>query len=283
MAATPLDQGCTVKPAITLKPKTVSVNGVTVSRAAIARETQNFPATKPVDAWQQAARALVVRELLLQEARRLALVPAPLVDADGRRETDDEALVRQLVAAEISTPTADQAATRRYYDQNRKRFRSGDLFEVRHILLAAPPGDAQARQEGRAHATTLIELLRADPTQFGDVAKMASACPSRNVGGNLGQIGPGQTVPEFEQALAALPVGAVAPAPVESRYGFHIVMVDQRIEGRDLPFEMVETRIANWLDEKVRRTAIQQYIGILAGKADIQGVDLAAHRSPLVQ
>jgi peptidyl-prolyl cis-trans isomerase C len=283
MSAAALDAGCSIKPAISAKPRTVSVNGVAISRSAIARETQNHPAAKPIEAWGQAARALVVRELLLQEARRIALKPDPAQDRDGRRETDDEALVRQLIATEVMTPRADQASARRYYDQNRKRFRSGDLFEARHILLAAAPGDEAARQEARRHAMTLVELLRADPAQFGDVAKMASACPSREVGGNLGQIGPGQTVPEFESALAALPVGEVAPAPVESRYGFHVVMVDQRIEGRDLPFEMVETRIMAWLDEKVRRTAIQQYIGILAGKAEILGVELAAQTSPLVQ
>ncbi|NJL50388.1 MAG: peptidylprolyl isomerase [Blastochloris sp.] len=283
MSANPSEAGCTVKPVITAKPKTVSVNGVTISRAAIARETQNHPATKPIEAWQQAARALVVRELLLQEARAIALEPEPLKDNDGKRETDDEALVRQLIASEVRTPKADAASARRYYEQNRRRFRSGNLFEVRHILLPAAPGDVAARKEARAHADTLITLLRADASQFGDVAKMASACPSREVGGNLGQIGPGQTVPEFEAALASMPVGEVAPEAIESRYGFHVVMVGQRIEGRELPFEMVETRITDWLDEKVRRTAIQQYIGILAGKAEITGVDITAHTSPLVQ
>ncbi len=87
--------GCAVKPVIA-KPKTISVNGVEISRAAISRETQNHPAGKPIEAWQAAARALVVRELLLQEARRIALDPQPITDEEGRRETEDEALVRAL-------------------------------------------------------------------------------------------------------------------------------------------------------------------------------------------
>ncbi len=273
----------TLKPMAAAKPKAVSVNGVAISRADIAREVQNHPAAKPLEAWQNSARALVVRELLLQEAKRLALVPMAIEDEAGRRETDDEALVRQLVDCAVKTPEADEASARRYYEQNRKRFRSGDLFEVRHILLAADPGDDAARAEARAHAAALTELLCADISQFAEIAKMASACPSGAVGGNLGQIGPGQTVPEFETALAALPVGKVALQAVETRYGFHIVIVEKRIEGRDLPFELVQQRIAAWLDEKVRRTAIQQYIAILAGKADIVGIDIAAHSSPLVQ
>ncbi len=63
------------------KPATVSVNGVAIARDAIAREMQHHPAPKPIAAWQQAARALVIRELLLQEARRLGVAAA----ADQRR------------------------------------------------------------------------------------------------------------------------------------------------------------------------------------------------------
>ncbi len=75
----------------------------------------------------------------------------------------------------------------------------------------------------------------------------------------------------------------VAPAPVRTRFGLHVVKVERRIDGRELPFEMVHERIAAWLDEKVRRTAIQQYISILAGKANIVGIEIAASPSPLVQ
>ena len=281
-AATP-EAGCAVKPAISAKPRTVSVNGVAISRAAIARETQNHPAAKPIEAWGAAARALVIRELLLQEARSLGLEPQPAVDGEGRRETDDEALIRQLVEEEVRTPSADDAAARRYYAHNRARFRSPDLFEVRHILIAAAPGDAAGRREARAHAEVVIAQLGDDPAAFAALAAAVSACPSGQTGGSLGQIGPGQTVPEFEKALAACPVGAVAREPVESRYGFHVVQVERRIEGRDLPFEMVRERIAAWLEEKVRRTAIQQYISILAGKASIIGIEINASSSPLVQ
>ena len=56
------------------KPKTICVNGVVISREVIAREVQNHPAERPILAWQAAARALVVRELLLQELARLGIV-----------------------------------------------------------------------------------------------------------------------------------------------------------------------------------------------------------------
>ena len=109
------------------KPKTISVNGVMIPREAIAREVQNHPAEKPILAWQAAARALVVRELLLQETARLGIEGMPLSDPDGRTETADEAAMRTLVEREVITPEPDEAACRRFYEQNRQRFRSGDL------------------------------------------------------------------------------------------------------------------------------------------------------------
>ncbi len=275
--------GCSVRPAITGKQTPVSVNGVSISRAAISRETQNHPATKPIEAWLAAARALVVRELLLQEARRIGIVPEPIADAEGRRETDDEALIRMLVAQAVVTPEADDAACRRYYDMNRRRFRSPDLYEARHILVAAPANDTNARQTARQRAMDIIAALHRQPSLFGELALAESACSSGKTGGSLGQIGPGQTVPEFESALASMPVGEIADEPVETRYGFHVVWLDHRIAGNELPFEIVRPRIASWLDEKVRRVAIRQYITILAGRAEITGIALDASASPLVQ
>lgn len=272
-----------IKPVIPVKTKPVTINGVTIDREAIGREVQHHPAGKPGEAWAAAARALAIRELLLQEALRLRLTPTPLTDADGRREMDEEALVRCLVEQEVKTPTPDIAACRRYYDQNLGRFRSSDLYEVAHILIGVTAGSSSARLEARQQCEALIARLLQQPEQFAELALLHSMCPSRTVGGNLGQIGPGQTVPEFESAVASLPIGKVHALPVESRYGFHVVRVERHEAGKQLPFDMVHERIASYLGEHVRRTAIRQYISLLAGRASITGVDLAASESPLVQ
>ena len=274
---------CSGRPAATAAPKQISVNGVVISRAEIARETQHHPAAKPIEAMKAAAAALAVRELLLQEARRLAIPAEPASDGEGRRETDEEAMIRALVEREVTTPQADDAACRRYYEQNRQRFRTAALYEARHILLAAAPSDKPARSEAAEVARILITQLETAPDSFAALAEAHSACPSGKTGGNLGQIGPGQTVTEFEHALAAMEPGGVHPTPVETRYGLHVVALDRRIDGRDLPYDLVHDRIAGWLNEKVRRTAIQQYVSILAGRAEITGIDLAASASPLVQ
>ena len=102
----------------------MTVNGVAIPRDVIAREVQHHPARTPAESLKAAARALVVRELLLQEARRLEIEAEPLSDSDGRRETTEEAAIRALVDREVRTPTADAATCRRYYEQNRQQFRS---------------------------------------------------------------------------------------------------------------------------------------------------------------
>ena len=286
MGASPSpDSGCcAVKPAISARPKTISVNGTIIPREAIARETQNHPASKPIEAWQAAARALAIRELLLQEARRLNITATPVSDAEGRRETGDVALIRTLIEREVQTPQPDEDNCRRYFEHNRKRFRSPDLFEVAHILIAAAPRDSSARNEAREKAEAVLRDLAEHPEAFVALARAHSACPSREVGGSLGQIGPGQTVPEFEAALAQAPVGTIAPTPVESRYGFHIVRVDRRIEGRDLPFEIAHPRIADYLAESVQHTAARQYVSVLASRASLVGVVLdGTPSSPLMQ
>ncbi len=276
MATATLDTGCSIKPTISQKPRHVSVNGVAIPRAAIARETQNHPAAKPIEAWQRAARALVIRELLLQEARRLAIAPEPADLGEGRRETDDEALVRQLVEQAVQVPEADEATCRRYYERNIGRFRSPDLHEVAHILI--PAGE-----DAEALAGALLLRLAQEPAAFPALAAAHSACPSGRVGGSLGQIGPGQTVPEFEAALAALPVGRVAPEPVRSRYGLHLVRLDRSLPGRQLPFELARPLIESYLADRVRMVAERQYVSLLAGRAAIEGVSIEAAPTPLVQ
>jgi peptidyl-prolyl cis-trans isomerase C len=263
------------------KPAAVSVNGVAIPRDAIARETQNHPAAKPPLAWHAAARALVIRELLLQEARRLAIEATPMHDDAGRRETEEEALIRELIDREVVTPQPDEETCRRYYSQNRARFRSPAIFEVAHILFAADGRVPKVFAAAARAAESVLAELRSEPRRFAELARMHSACPSAAQGGNLGQVSAGQTTPEFEEALHALSPGELTPTPVATRYGLHIIRIDRKIDGRELPFEAVATEIADYLHQSVRRRASAQFIARLVSQAQISGILLegaAAHR-----
>jgi peptidyl-prolyl cis-trans isomerase C len=267
---------CSVHSTVLPKSQGVKVNGVAIPRDVIAREVQHHPARTPAESLKAATRALVVRELLLQEARRLGVKAEPLADADGRRETADEAAVRALVDREVRTPSADAATCQRYYEQNRQLFRSPDIYEAAHILFAASQTDGPAYAQARAAAEAALGLLREQPDRFAELARQHSACSSASQGGNLGQITADQTTPEFEQALFELEPGSIGSEPVATRYGFHIIRLDRKHVGRELPFELVAGRIAEYLQANVQRRALAQYIARLATAAQIEGVNLAS-------
>ncbi len=263
-------------------PKIVAVNEAVIASADIAREVQNHKGGSPVTAWEAATRALVVRELLAQRAHALGLVPEPRSE-NGLRETDEEALIRMLLEAEVKTPTAEEADCRRYYKANLIRFRSPDLYEPLHILFKAPQDDDAAYAVAVERAEAALADVKARPGCFEDLARSLSDCPSAAEGGRLGQVAEGDTTPEFEDALRSLKAGEIGPDVVRTRYGVHVVRLDRKVEGEVLPFEQVRERIASYLEASSSRRAAAQYIALLAGQARISGCNVAGASSPLVQ
>ncbi len=239
--------------------KRCSVNGVAVD----------------VGRWPS-AEAAAVRELLRQHA-----VARGLLGGDVAEDDEIGSAIERLLTEEVRVPTPTEAECRRYYEARRQEFQSGDLVHARHILFQVTPGVPVAALCARAERA-LAELLSA-PERFDAVARELSNCPSARHGGNLGQLGRGDTVPEFEQALFRLAPTGILHEIVKTRYGFHIVAVDQRLPGETLPFEAVMEQIAERLRTSVEQRALRQYVSILAGQAEIVGVDLRAAETPLVQ
>ncbi|NUT89617.1 peptidylprolyl isomerase [Pseudomonas corrugata] len=255
----------------------ISVNGVSITPQAMAQELQYHPAQSREDAVYQAARALVIRELLQQRIAELGLSLQV-----GAGENEEEAATRLLLEREVQVPQCDEATCLRYYESNRARFHSAPLLAVRHILLECAPDDAEGRSLAHVQAELLLERLDQAPGSFADLAHKYSACPSKEQGGSLGQISKGQTVPELERQLFALPAG-LCGKPLESRYGWHVISIDQRIDGQPLPYEAVATAIRTQLQQGVWQKALVQYLQTLIGAADIRGIHLQGADSPLVQ
>jgi len=261
----------------------ISVNGVAIPESEILAEAQNHPAENPGGALRAAAEALVIRELLWQEAQRLEMAAAPERDDASRTETERDAAIRLLIDREAQAPSATDEECQRYYERHTEKFRTEPLFEARHILLAAPETDREARVVAREKANRLCEGFARAPEDFAAMAHEHSDCPSREQGGNLGQLTRGSTVAEFEAALSTMREGEISPSPVESRFGFHVIALDRKIEGRQLPYDMVADRIAAWLEASAWSKAVSQYIAVLAGQADIRGISLDGADGPLVQ
>ena len=255
----------------------VSVNGVQIAPEAMAQELQYHPAESREEAVFLAARALVIRELLQQRIRELGV----LLEV-GAGENEEEAATRLLLEREVKVPDCDEATCVRYFESNRGRFHSAPLLAVRHILLECAPDDAEARHVAHSQAEVLLLSLQESPASFADLALKYSACPSKAQGGSLGQVSKGQTVPELERQLFTLAPG-LASKPLESRYGWHVICVDQRIEGQPLPYEAVATAIRTQLQQGVWQKALVQYLQTLISAADVRGIALQGADSPLVQ
>lgn len=259
-----------------MNPDPVMVGGREIPVADIAAEAQNHPAHSAEAAWEAAAEALAIRQLLVDEAERLELESGEICDEAGQELTREDALIDALLAREIQTPKADEETCRRFFEHHTERFTTPLLVDAAHILIEADPADDFAMGLATGDARTLIRALEADPSRFEELARARSACPSREQGGNLGQVQAGQMVKPFEEALFALPSDTLCPNPVRSRFGIHVIRSGHRIEAKPLPFEAVRALIAEYLEEASYRRAVAQYIAILAEQAGVTGVELAA-------
>jgi peptidyl-prolyl cis-trans isomerase C len=253
----------------------VRINGVEIAPEAIAREMQHHPAADSATAWRDAARALAVRELLLQEAQRLGIRPEPETDEAGARETDQDALVRALLDRAVSPSIPDASECRRVYEAEVRRFRTPDLFEASHILIEPESDDPAGCAAAEAEARLIAVQVGDDRDAFAAAAREFSKCPSAHQDGSLGQIRRGDLVPIVQEALEALPAGTAGRQPVRSRFGWHVLRLERRIPGRVLPFEAVHSRIADMLEARAWAMASARYIAELAQRAEIEGVNVA--------
>jgi peptidyl-prolyl cis-trans isomerase C len=254
----------------------ITVNGAEIGERDIAAELQFHLASNVETAWREAATALVVRALLLDEAARIGIDEAD-------EEADEEATISALLTREVSTPEADEETCRRWFTANRKRFRSPDVYEAAHILFPAAPEDEAARAKAKQAAEQTLALLHDAPQRFAELARERSACSSKANGGALGQQSRGDLVPEIETFIMSMDEGQICPVPIASRYGFHVLRLDRRVDGADLPYEAVAEDVARHLRTQSWQRGVSQYLRLLAGRAEIEGIELDAAATPLVQ
>ncbi|QYX57199.1 peptidylprolyl isomerase [Roseovarius sp. SCSIO 43702] len=253
----------------------VVVNGETISSAAIAAEAQNHtaPRGKPGMAWRKAAQALTIRALLLQEAKRRGLAPDPVELAPGRFETEDEALIRALLDEALSIAPITEEAILAEWAKDPERFRSAPLWDVSHILCACDPRNEKERAVAETRAKAILGRLDGDAKGFAEAAS-ESDCGSKTSGGYLGQLGPGDTVPEFEATLRTLPDAGMTQTPVLSRHGWHIIRLNATALGQVLPYDIVRPKIVQALEKAAWARASREFIENLAQGAQIRGASL---------
>lgn len=246
----------------------ISVNGIEITDDAIALELPHHQsADNPL---KESVQELILRTVLLQEADRI-----------GIRGEDDDARIESLFEQQVRVPDADDAACETFYRNHPDLFTNGEMIEARHILFQVTPTVPLEllRETGEA----VLDELRVHPERFEELARQYSNCPSGELGGSLGQLSRGETVPEFKDFVFRLKEGELGDRLLETRFGLHIVQVLRRIDGKLVPFEAVKSQIAHNLTQQTWRRAIHQYMRILVGNANIEGITLEGTESPLVQ
>jgi peptidyl-prolyl cis-trans isomerase C len=250
----------------------IRIDGKALPEAAVAAEMQYRPAKSIDESRLAAARAVAVREVLCRRAVELGLLAA-----EATAEPAIVQAIEDILEQEVNVPPADEAACKAWFEAKGGELRSPDLLEAQHILFAAAPDDPEGRSAALAAAqATLVEVERS-PDRFEALAKAHSAGPSASQGGWLGQIVRGTTVPEFETYLFSLEEGETCAAPVPTRYGYHIVRLLRRADGRPLPYAAVRDQIARQIEERAYLKALRTYIEGLACRYRVEGLDMTGH------
>lgn len=192
--------------------------------------------------------------------------------------------VEALLGQQIDIPEPTEEACRRYFEAHPARFARGERVSLRHVLFGVTPGVDVKALRLRAEAL-LLDLRCADVTSdtFASAAKQWSNCPTGAKGGELGWVTQDDCAQEFGQQVFGQQTVGILPRLVHSRFGFHVVEVCAREPGVQPDFEEIRQAIALRLRHQTWTSALRQYLQLLAGKARVEGVDLEAADTPLVQ
>lgn len=225
-------------------------------------------------------------ELLRQTAQAAGLLDSnDAPSADGVISEAAANAIDALLEQKLNVSAPSEEACRRHYAAHQSSYRTGERVRVRHILFAVTPGiDVMAL---RKRAELIFLEVRCHDGQgsdaFAETARKCSNCPSGEQGGDLGWLGSADCAPELARELFGHVEVGVLPRLVHSRFGLHVVEVLGREPGIAQPFESVRGAVAMALRQQTFVTSLRLYLRLLAGTATVEGVELDAADTPLVQ
>lgn len=201
---------------------------------------------------------LVTREVLIQAAEKEGLDKDPTIVERIRTLREGlmlEAYLRKAVEQKTAVTDAD---VKSYYDANPGARRTPDEVRAKHILVKTEEEAKKVQDEIKAGK------------KFEDLAKEVSEDPgSKNRGGDLGVLRHGQTVPEFDKVLFELKPGETSGI-VKTQFGFHIIRLESRTEGKPLTLEQAKENLRQQLVRDKEKKGFDDLVAELKNKAKIK-------------
>jgi peptidyl-prolyl cis-trans isomerase C len=231
-----------------------TVNGTPLTQSVLdvysaMRNSQN---TNPEGSNPEAVlNELISLELMRQESISKGLNALPMVVA-ALDQQERTALAGAAIKDFMNNnPVSDEAAQELYDTQVGK---PGKEFNARHILV-----------ETEDEAKAIIAQLDKG-ADFSELAKEKSTGPSGSSGGKLGWFGAGQMVAPFSEAAAKLNKGEYTKEPVQTQFGWHVIILDDTRESTPPPFEDVKDRLKMLLANQ----QLQKHVEELKNSATIE-------------
>ena len=152
----------------------------------------------------------------------------------------------------IAAVKVNEEDVKKYYEDNLDKFKQGETVNADHILV-----------DSEEKALEILSKIESGEMSFGDAAKEFSSCPSGQRGGNLGDFGRGQMVPEFDKAVFELEVGEVTKTPVQTQFGYHLIKLNSKSEASVMPFDDIAPQLSDMVLNEKRREAYERKINQL--------------------
>ncbi len=202
------------------------------------------------------------------EAWQQALDANNTSEAELREQIRRNDLIQRVISNAVEeTVEVTEAEIREFYDDNPEFFDQGQQVTARHIIITTQGMSDEEVAQARERIESIREELLAG-ADFAELAREHSEDGSAQQGGDLGTFGPGQMVPEFEQAAFGLEEGEISEV-VRTQFGFHIIQVTERMDSGMIAIEDVSQSIELYLGQVRQADALEEYVDRLREEADI--------------
>lgn len=194
---------------------------------------------------------LISRKLFLMDAQKNLYEREPAFK-EQLAQVKEDMLTNYAIQKSVERVRVTEDEIKKFYDENPDQFVGGTTYNASHILVAE-----------EATAKDILAKIQAGEVSFEDAARENSTCPSGAQGGELGDFGKGQMVPEFEAACEAMEAGEISSAPVQSQFGWHLIQLNKKESGGVMKFADVKQDIHDALLGQKQQAAYQSKLNQL--------------------